>query len=359
MDQTDQETVQQTERIERIAGGEGRLEDLVAALAPAQEHLDALLFAAADEVRRSRVGDGVHLRALIEISNHCARTCRYCGLRAGNRHLPRYRMEPEEIVAVAMEAAALGYRTVVMQSGEDSWYEAEAIAAIVRQIKAEADVAITLCVGERPREDYVAWREAGADRYLLRIETSDRDLYRQLHPRMSFDNRLRCLHLLRELGYQVGTGVLIGLPGQSAEHLARDVQFFAKFQPNMIGMGPFIPNPNTPLAGCSGGDVASTLRMIALSRLLVPDAHIVATTALGSIDPLGREKGLQAGADVMMPNMTPGQYRSLYEIYPNKICIAETGSKCRGCTDLRLRAIGRHVAQDRGDALVAPDASAR
>ena len=321
------------------------LDDLVAALTSSD---DAALFAAADAVRREHVGDGVHLRALIEFSSYCRGSCKYCGLRAANRELQRYRMAPDEIVAAAVVARDLGYRTVVLQSGEDASYTGPMLAGVVREIKARCDVAVTMCVGERPEADYALWREAGADRYLLRIETSDRDLYAALHPGMSFDHRLRCLQALRRLDYELGCGVLVGLPGQSDESRARDLLFLADLKPDMLGLGPFIPHPQTPLADALPADLTTTLRMTALARLLLPDAHIVATTALGTIDPAGRERGLSVGADVVMPNVTPQQFRALYEIYPGKICINETPDKCRGCIELRIRGLGRHVAEGKG-----------
>ena len=338
------------EGIARLAEGLWNHDDLVAALQPSNADEERELFAAADRVRREHMGDGVHLRGLVEFSNFCSRTCHYCGLRGPNTDLARYRMTPTDIIESAVHADSLGYRTVVLQSGEDAWYDADKLAGIVRGIKSACDIAITLCVGERPREDFALWREAGADRYLLRIETSNPELYSRLHPNMSFNNRVRSLHILRELGYQVGSGVLLGLPGQTVGMLANDLAFLAEFQPDMLGFGPFIPHPQTPLAAEAPGNVDMTLRMTALSRLLIPDAYIVATTALGTLDPAGREKGLQAGANVVMPNVTPRQYRALYEIYPNKICIDESAEKCRGCIAARIASIGRRLAADHGHA---------
>jgi biotin synthase len=338
-----------TEAVKRVAGGSSSVRDLARLLCG--EGPDAALFAAASEVRRATVGDGVHLRALLEFSSHCTRACAYCGLRAENRELARYRMEPAAIVAAAQHAERLGYRTVVLQSGEDPWYTADIIAGVVREIKATCDVALTLCVGERPEAEYALWREAGADRYLLRIETSDPDLYGQLHPTMSFERRVECLRSIKRLGYEVGSGVLVGLPGQTLEMLGHDLLFLQGLGADMVGMGPFIPHPQTPLAQCAVGSVDVTLRMMALARLLLPHAHIVATTALGTLDPLGRERGLEAGGNVMMPNVTPQEYRALYEIYPAKICIAETPEKCRGCIEGRILSTGRFFSRDRGSAL--------
>ncbi|NPV48474.1 MAG: [FeFe] hydrogenase H-cluster radical SAM maturase HydE [Armatimonadetes bacterium] len=336
--------------LQRVLAGDYGVDDLAGLLADGDPERDAALFAAANQVRAEHVGDSVHLRGLVEFSNHCGRTCQYCGLRAANKALQRYRMQPDEIVEAGLRAAALGYGTVVLQSGEDAWYRAEVIAGIVQRIKAQADVAVTLCLGERPREDYALWREAGADRYLLRIETSNRELYAQLHPGMSFDHRLACLGALRELDYQVGSGVLVGLPGQTLEMLARDLLFLRDLPADMVGLGPFIPHPGTPLAQAEAGRVPTVLRMVALTRLLLPDSHVVATTALGSADPLGREKALQAGANVMMPNVTPRAFRALYEIYPDKICTDEEPEHCRGCMAARIASLGRTIATGHGDA---------
>jgi biotin synthase len=307
-----------------------------------------LLYAAADRVREANVGAGVHLRALIEFSNHCRRNCRYCGLRRENRAVRRYRMTPEEIVRTARDAAARGYRTVVMQSGEDLWFTGERLAAIIREIKASTDLAITLSVGERDREDYRLWREAGADRFLLRIETTNPRLFAALHPDDNLAERQAALLALKELGYQLGSGVMVGLPGQTAEMLARDVIWLHELGAEMIGIGPFLPHPGTPLGHERGGTIEQTLRLTAVLRLVFPQAHLPATTAAGTLDPQGRERMLQAGANVMMPNVTPQKYRVDYEIYPNKICVGDDTAACYGCVKLRLDEIGRTVATDHG-----------
>ncbi len=337
--------------VERLLAEEIEAEVLEALLTTPDDAVETALYAAADRVRQEHMGEGVHLRALIEFSSHCTRTCRYCGLRAPNRALPRYRMSPGAIAAAARHAAGLGYQTVVLQSGEDAWFGRTVVGDLVRRIKGETGMAVTLCLGERRREDYAAWREAGADRYLLRIETRYPDLYGELHPGMSFARRLRRLHDRRELGYQVGSGLLVGLPRQTTALLARDLLFLRDLEPDMVGLGPFIPHPQTPLAEAPRCEVGLVLRMMALARLLLPQCHLVATTALGSIDPLGREKGLQAGANVMMPNATPQAYRAAYEIYPGKICLDEQPEHCRGCLEGRLRSLGRHVATGPGHAL--------
>ncbi|MBS3947532.1 MAG: [FeFe] hydrogenase H-cluster radical SAM maturase HydE [Dethiobacter sp.] len=329
------------------AGGEmGHAE--VAALLGSTGEEETYLLATADKVRREFMGDHVHLRGLIEFSNYCERNCLYCGLRHANSALVRYRLEAEEILSVARAGAALGYRTVVLQSGEDSYYTTEMLAGIVYQLKSELDLAVTLSVGERGREDYKMWREAGADRYLLKHETSDRELYRALHPDMTFDNRQRCLYELRELGYQVGSGCMVGLPGQTRESMADDLLFLRDLDVEMAGIGPFIPNPRTPLGEYPLGTLDMTLKMIATARLLLPQAHLPATTALGTIDSQGRQKALLAGANVVMPNITPNRYRRMYEIYPNKICLDDNPAHCRNCIGGIIASLGRTVATDCG-----------
>jgi len=306
------------------------------------------LLSAGDEVRRRCVGDEVHIRALVEFSNVCARHCNYCGLRAPNTGVRRYRMSLDEIVELAASLEAEGLRTIVLQSGEDPYYTGEMIADTVRRIKASTDMAVTLCVGERPYDDYKLWKEAGADRYLLRHETANRELYKLLHPDSDFDNRMRCLRWLRELGYQVGAGCMVGVPHQQVEHMADDIEFYRDFQPDMAGIGPYIPHPDTPFAGSPSGTVEMTLKMVALTRIVTRDALLPATTAIGSIDELGREKALEAGADVVMPNYTPLKYRVHYEIYPNKRCISEDPEHCHGCMRARILSVGRIVSDGPG-----------
>ena len=308
---------------------------------------EELLCAAADKVRQQYVGDGVHLRGLIEFSNICRQDCMYCGLRRDNGKIERYRLTEDDIVRLAEKAKGYGYRTVVLQSGEDAYFTAERLASIVRRIHA-MDLAITLSVGERPREDYALWRAAGADRYLLRIETTDAALYESLDPGMRYENRVRCLRDLRDLGYEVGTGSLVGLPGQTPEMLARDILFFQDIDADMIGIGPLIPNGDTPLGTAAPGDFHLTRRMVALLRLLLPEANIPATTAMETMVPRGRELILASGANVVMPNVTEGDYRRKYALYPGKICVADTPADCRACMGGRIAAMGRYVATDKG-----------
>ena len=305
------------------------------------------LASAADRVRHRFVGDGVHLRGLIEFSNICRQNCMYCGLRRNNRKLERYRLEADEIVALASKAKGYGYHTVVLQSGEDSYYTAAVLAGIIRRIKA-LDMAVTLSVGERSFEEYRAFREAGADRYLLRIETTDAALYERYDPGMSHAKRCRCLQALKELGYEVGTGSLIGLPGQTPAMLARDILWFQQIDADMVGIGPLIPNGDTPLGEAAPGDWHLTRRMVSLLRLLLPEANIPATTAMETMLPQGREIILSSGANVVMPNVTEGDSRRKYALYPGKICVADTPADCRACMSGRVKAMGRYVAEDKG-----------
>ncbi len=301
----------------------------------------------ADRLRAETVGGAVHLRGLIEFSNYCRNNCLYCGLRRDNRQVSRYRMTPAEIITAAEHGARLGYKTVVLQSGEDLTFSGEAIAAIIREIK-RLGLVVTLSIGEREPREYELWRSAGAERYLMRHETADPLLYERLHPGQSLVQRVALLKVLNELGYQVGTGFMVGLPGQNAETLWSDLELARELQAEMVGIGPFIPHPGTPLGQEPGGTVEQTCLMVALIRLGLPYALIPATTALGSIDPLGREAALRAGANVVMPNLTPKKYRPDYQIYPNKICLGEEAAECRGCITRRIEAIGRTVANDPG-----------
>ncbi|MDR3592587.1 MAG: [FeFe] hydrogenase H-cluster radical SAM maturase HydE [Negativicutes bacterium] len=319
--------------------------EIVALLA--SDEYNEELFAAADRVRHRYVGDEVHLRGLIEFSNICKQNCLYCGLRRDNTNLDRYRLEPEVVVEFARKAREYGYRTVVLQSGEDPCYTAEEMADIIRKIK-ELDVAVTLSIGEKSRAEYLAYKEAGADRYLLRIETTDKALYEAMDPGMSFENRMRCLKDLGELGFEVGSGCLVGLPGQTLQSLAEDILFFKAIDADMIGVGPFIPNPDTPLKDAEGGTFTLALKVMAIIRLLLPDINIPATTAMESLHPEGRVVALKSGANVVMPNVTEGDYRRLYALYPGKICINDTPAHCRVCIGGKISGIGRKVGQGYG-----------
>ena len=309
--------------------------------------INEYLFEKANEVREKYVGNDVHLRGLIEFSNICKCSCKYCGLRKDNLKLERFRLSPEEIVDFAKKASEYGYKTVVLQSGEDVHFKTEILTEILKKIKS-FDLAITLSIGEKSFEEYQAYKEAGADRYLLRIETTDKELYKQMHPNMSFENRVRCLKDLKSLGYEVGSGCLVGLPNQTIESLANDILFFKEIDADMIGIGPFIPNPNTPLHDANGGSFELALKVMALTRLLLPSINIPATTAMETLNPNGRIIALQSGANVVMPNVTEGDYRRKYEIYPGKICINDTPAHCRGCISAKIKAIGRHISTDYG-----------
>ncbi|MGE5544041.1 MAG: [FeFe] hydrogenase H-cluster radical SAM maturase HydE [Bacillota bacterium] len=305
----------------------------------------------ADEVRRRWVGDAVHIRGIIEFSNYCIRSCRYCGLNRSNEQVQRYRIPPDEIVETAREAVVMGFKTIVLQSGDDFFYTREMIADMVREIK-KTGVAVTLAVGERPVEDYRAWREAGADRYLLKFETSDSGLYSRLHPGTRLDIRLQCLRDLRTLGYQVGSGFMIGLPGQTSEALAGDLMLMKTLQLEMAGVGPFIPHPATPLGREPAGGVTLALKVLALSRLMLPWAHLPATTALSSLEKDGRRLGLTGGANVLMPNITPPEYRRLYEIYPHKAEVTDSPMELYRATIDLIHELGRNIAADPGHGLL-------
>ena len=305
------------------------------------------LYRRADRVRHDAVGDAVHLRGLIEFSNICRNDCLYCGIRRSNTRVQRYRMTDEELVETARRAAALGFQTIVLQSGEDLHFDQARLCRIIEQIK-RLDVALTLSVGERDYADYKAWRDAGADRYLLRIETTDRDLYHRLNPGMSWQRRHECLLMIRELGYELGSGIMVGQPGQTVASIADDLLYLKDIGIDMAGIGPFIPHPDTPLAAEAGGTLELALRTMAAMRLLMPDINIPATTAMETIHPQGRIMALQAGANVVMPNVTEGEYRRLYELYPGKICVNDTPAHCRSCIGLKIQSIGRTIGQGRG-----------
>jgi biotin synthase len=319
------------------------------------------LWSLADDMRKRNVGDAVHLRGLIEFSNRCARRCGYCGLTVDNHAIRRYRMSAGEILLCAHLAVNFGYGTVVLQSGEDWGYSTEWLSDIVRRIKGETDLAVTLSVGERRSDELAAWRAAGADRYLLRFETSNPTLYRRIHPDLAgqVSDRLAILRHLRELGYEVGSGVMVGIPGQTYEDLAADILTFADLDLDMIGIGPYLPHPHTTLGklphdACLETQAPNTELMtykaVALTRLVCPKANIPSTTALATVNTAtGRELGLQRGANIVMPNMTPPFYRQMYEIYPGKACVTDDAFKCDSCMKGRILSIGRTVGAGRGD----------
>lgn len=305
------------------------------------------LFSLADKTREEYVGDEVHLRGLIEFSNICKRQCKYCGLRCEDKFIDRYRISKENIISYAEHAVNMGYKTIVLQSGEDEYYNTDLMCEIIEGIK-KLGVALTLSIGEKTYEEYKAFKESGADRYLIRIETTDKTLYNQMHPNMDFDNRVRCLEDLGRLGYEVGTGCLVGLPNQTIESLADDILFFKEINADMVGIGPFIPHPHTPLKDSATGSFTLALKVMALTRILLKDINIPATTAMETLNPNGRIIALQSGANVVMPNVTTTEYRAKYEIYPNKICINENPDKCKGCISAKIQSIGRTVSTSFG-----------
>ncbi len=302
-------------------------------------------------VRQSIYGRDVYVRGLIEISNICKNDCLYCGIRRSSRTCRRYRLTPEEILDCAKEGYALGFRTFVLQGGEDGYYTDPLLCALIGDIKAACPgCAVTLSLGERSRESYQRLFDAGADRYLLRHETADPAHYAALHPQsMSFHNRMRCLYDLREIGYQVGCGFMVGSPGQLSAQLAQDLKFIETFRPDMCGIGPFVPHHDTPFGDKPAGTVELTCFLLSVIRLIHPPVLLPATTALGTIHPTGREWGILAGANVVMPNLSPVAVRGDYQLYDNKICTGEESAQCRGCLERRMESIGYRVVTHRGD----------
>ena len=305
----------------------------------------------AGKVRRQHYGDRIFIRGLIEFTNHCRNNCYYCGIRAGNSCVERYRLSPDEIVSCADSGHELGFRTFVLQGGEDVLYTDDILVDIISRIKKKyPDCAVTLSIGERSDESYKRLKEAGADRYLLRHETVNPEHYKKLHPvDMSHENRLRCLRRLKELGYQTGAGFMVGSPGQTDEDLADEMLFLKELDPQMVGIGPFIPHKDTPLGGESPGSAQMTTFLLSLIRLTLPGVLLPATTALGTIDPMGREKGIMAGANVLMPNLSPAGVRDKYLLYDNKICTGDEAAQCINCLKLRMEKTGYRIVTERGD----------
>lgn len=312
-----------------------------------------LLTQEAVRIRKKHYGDKVYIRGLIEFTNYCRNDCGYCGIRRGNLHARRYRLTKEEILECCARGYELGFRTFVLQGGEDRWFTDERMADIIRSIRVSyPDCAITLSIGERSCESYRLLKEAGADRYLLRHETADEEHYGKLHPsEMSLAVRKMCLYDLKFLGYQVGAGFMVGSPGQTADGLAKDLLFLKELRPHMVGIGPFVPHHDTRFAREKAGSVELTLFLLSVIRILLPKVLLPATTALGTMDPQGREKGLQAGANVVMPNLSPQKNRKQYELYDNKICTGEEAAECLECLARRVEQAGYHLCSGRGDAL--------
>lgn len=292
----------------------------------------------------------VFMRGLIEFTNYCKNDCRYCGIRRSNKNADRYRLSKEQIIECCEAGHNLGYRTFVLQGGEDPYYTDEQIIDIVTSIKSQyPDCAITLSIGEKSYESYKKYHDAGADRYLLRHETNSRHLYERLHPDMSYDNRISCLNELKAIGYQVGAGFMVGLPGQTNVDFVNDLIFLKELNPQMVGIGPFLPQHDTPLGNEKAGSADMTCILLSLIRLLLPDVLLPATTALGSINPRGRENGLKAGANVVMPNLSPTNVRDKYLLYDGKICTGDEAAHCRQCIERRINSVGFEVDMGRGD----------
>ena len=312
------------------------------------------LFAEARKTRERHYGKTVYFRGLIEFTNHCKNDCYYCGIRRGNAKVERYRLSLADILNCCRMGDLLGYKTFVLQGGEDPYFTDERIAEIIKAVRREfPEHAITLSIGERNRQSYELFFRSGANRYLLRHETASADHYGKLHPpSMSLEQRKQCLWDLKDIGFQVGAGFMVGSPGQTPEHLLEDLRFIDALQPQMVGIGPFIPQGDTPFSAMPRGGLELSLKMVALARLILPKALIPATTALGTIDPQGREQGLMAGANVVMPNLSPKAVRKLYALYDNKICTGDEAAECRMCMEGRIRRFGFEPAMVRGDAAV-------
>lgn len=305
------------------------------------------LFAAADLVRRKFVGADVHLRGLIEFSNICKNNCLYCGLRRDNKALERYRIDKNTILALAKHAKSMGLKTVVLQSGEDVYFDIPKMTEIIAGIKSFG-LALTLSTGEKSFREYEAYRKAGADRFLIRIETTDKKLYEENDPGMSWERRVQCMRDLKKLGYELGSGCLVGLPGQTTESLADDILFFKDMSCDMIGIGPFIPHPQTPLKNAAAGSLETALKVMAITRLLLPDINIPATTAMETLAPDGQIRALQAGANVIMPNITLTQFRQYYQLYPGKTTTGYTPDQSLQKVRDKIASIGRTIGQDAG-----------
>ena len=348
--------IRAAELIEKLAGEHALALDEYEYLV---SHLDQeardLLAEFARAAREPIYGHDVFVRGLIEFSNFCKNDCLYCGIRASNAGCVRYRLTAEQILSCADTGYELGFRTFVLQSGEDPHYTDDLLVGIVTALKAaHPDCAITLSVGERSRESYAALREAGADRYLLRHETASPEHYAKLHPaNLSWENRMRCLHDLRDLGFAVGAGFMVGSPFQTSANLARDLAFIQDFQPEMCGIGPFVPHHATPFANEPAGTLEQTLGLLSIIRLIKPNILLPATTALGTIHPKGRELGMEAGANVVMPNLSPGDVRAKYLLYDGKICMGDEAAECRRCLEMRMAGCGYNVVTDRGDPRIA------
>ncbi|RKD20893.1 biotin synthase [Caminicella sporogenes DSM 14501] len=331
-----------------IEKSEASIEDIVKILISQQ---DSYLFEQADKIRKKYCGDEIHLRAIIEFSNYCRCDCLYCGINRQNLHLKRYRMNLDEIIEYAKKAYKAGYKTIVLQSGEDTWYTREKISYIIKEIKKLGNIAITLSIGERDFDDYKQWKIDGADRFLLKHETSDEKLYNSLHPHSTFKNRIKCLKWLKKLKYQTGSGFMIGLPGQTLNTIAKDILLLKELDVDMAGIGPFIPHPATKLKSYPIGDSKLTLKALAITRILLKRPHLPTTTSLEVTNVKDRENAFYTGANVIMRKVEPYKYRKLYEIYPNPNIKEKTIEEERKEIENYIKIIGRKVSTQRGDAI--------
>lgn len=309
------------------------------------------LRALAEKVRKENYGDGIYVRGLIEFTNYCKQNCLYCGIRRGNKNCRRYRLSFDEIMSCCEEGYRLGFRTFVLQGGEDPYFTDDKICEIIKAVKEKfPDCALTLSIGEKSKESYERYFNCGADRYLLRHETADKNHYEKLHPEnQRFENRVKCLEYLKEIGYQVGCGFMVGSPYQTAESLAEDLLFIKKLNPQMVGLGPFIHHADTEFKTFPDGTLDQTLLMLSIVRIMIPKVLLPATTALATIHPLGRELGIKAGANVVMPNLSPVDVRKDYQLYDNKVCTGEESAQCKSCLERRIESVGCKIVIDRGD----------
>ena len=311
------------------------------------KYLNTLARKVADEI----YGKDVYVRGLIEFTNYCKNNCYYCGIRAENKNAERYRLDKTQILECCKSGYELGFRTFVLQGGEDMYFTDDMICDIVSEIRKNyPDCAITLSIGEREKESYQKYFNAGANRYLLRHETADKEHYQKLHPeKMSFDNRIKCLENLKEIGYQTGCGFMVGSPYHTTVCFVKDLRFIKNFEPEMVGIGPYLSHKDTPFLDKPNGSVRLTLMLLSIIRLLLPSVLLPATTALGTAKADGRELGILAGANVVMPNLSPVKVRKKYSLYDNKICTGEEAAECRFCLSNRMKSIGYNIVTSRGD----------
>lgn len=309
------------------------------------------LFSRAREASKKHFGNKIYIRGLIEFTNYCKNDCYYCGIRKSNINAERYRLSMEDILQCCQNGYMLGFRTFVLQGGDDPWYTDEKLVGIISNIRTQyPDCAITLSIGEKTYEQYEKFFRAGADRYLLRHETAGNEHYKKLHPpEMSGENRKDCLFKLKDIGFQVGAGFMVGSPHQSTDDIVEDLLFINELKPAMVGIGPFIPSAETPFSGFKVGELNLTLKLLSIIRLMFPNVLLPSTTALGTIHPNGREMGVMAGANVVMPNLSPVNVRKKYMLYDNKICTGDEAAECRACLEGRMKKIGYEIAVDRGD----------